>query len=178
MSFGPMRRRNGTGRAARVRLWPRRDYYQELVPADGRAHPVDEMVDASDEVHRWTKRVRRLRDRVVGRAPAPRWVAYADAAFALSTLREALAFNVGVEYGALAARAEVLPGRSRRTAGPIERRLRKQLLDLVFGAGIPAQRRVVVLSDLAGAVAAGAPERDRVAPRRSPARLPQNRRPG
>src|SRR5438270_14081810 len=95
----------GVRASAGGRLWPRRDYYWELLPDRVEAHPIDVLIDRAPAVRKLGRQVLRLQRGVAADVPdKTRWVRYADARITLQSMREEFAFNLGVEIGAVSAR--------------------------------------------------------------------------
>lgn len=89
------------------RLWPTVNYYAELRPVVDEQHPIDALLDESPVVRRAYRRVREL-EPPLSSSGGKTFRDYADARLHLQSVREDLAFNLGIEVGATAARAEVL----------------------------------------------------------------------
>ncbi len=141
------------------RLWPRRDYYWELLPDRLEAHPIDVLIDRAPAVRKLGRQVLRLQRGVAaGVSDKTRWVRYADARITLQSLREEFAFNLGVEFGAVSARTEALRPHARRSPEtPGERAFRKAARGLLAAGDVPAERRLAVLLEMAWALAMGSP---------------------
>lgn len=109
----------------------------------------------SPPIRKLTRRVVTLRSRIDALVEGNvNWIRYADARVDLEVLRQELAFNVGVEVGAILARAErARGGRGRSSQGTVEEReLRVRTSKLLLATRIPAASRVAILLDLASAL--------------------------
>jgi hypothetical protein len=141
------------------RLWPRRDYYGELFRAASEGHPIDLLLDRTPAIRRLRRQVLRLqRDVATHMIDKAKWVRYADARVALQSLREEFSFNLGVELGAVTVRSEGTRQQDRSTAQAAEERsFRLAVRDLLFEGDLAAERRLVVLIEMAWALAMGSP---------------------
>jgi hypothetical protein len=146
------------------RLWPKRDYFSELQRSLPEEHPIDVLIERAPAVRKLSRHVLRLRRQVAAQVTdKEQWIRYADARLNLAGLREELAFNMGVELGAVTARAEGLGRKARRTPETAEERaFRRAVRDALIVGAVPAERRLAVLIETAWALAGGAP-----APRRA-----------
>jgi hypothetical protein len=156
------------------RLWPQRDYYRTLLPDDReRVHPLDRLIDHDPAVRRAHERARRLEKKVrlmPGAEAAFR--EYIDARFDLLVKHATMAFNIGVEVGTVAARAEEAALVESGGASPEDlNAFRLSVRGLLLGANIPAAERLLAFLEAAYALGRGAialqPVRDVVRLRRS-----------
>jgi hypothetical protein len=142
-------------RAALGRLWPAIDYYEALRPQADEAHPVDETIDRTPPVRRTYRQVLALERRV--RVPAvarPAFVRYCDARLLLQSLRENIAFNVGIEIGTLVGRRDALKG------GPSDRAadarvVRLAARGLMLDEAVAPKRRLLTFLEMAWSLARG-----------------------
>jgi urease accessory protein UreF len=134
-------------------LRPAVDYYAALRPAADDAHPLDRMLDASREVRQSRRRVKQIESGLLETNVRVR--EYADAWLELASTRENLAFNLGIEIGAAAGRAEALRGRRAIGAGGLMTAVRR----LMREREVSGKRALPALLEMAWALA-----RDPIAP--------------
>jgi hypothetical protein len=147
----------GAVRQGRRRLWPRVNYYRALMP-DGREriHPVDAIIDTSSGVLAAHRRARRAGEAVrVRQGSEAAFRRFIDAQLAVSIERQDVAFNVGVEMGMLAARAQVArAARDRGTSGELNA-LRLGVRALLMETSLPLRDRLGVLLETAYSIGTG-----------------------
>lgn len=148
-------RRPAKQRRPSRRLWPTVDYYEAMVPADLEGeHPVDILIERSVEVQRAQKHVRALEKNVrIARGSEAAFRNYVDARVSLCLAREGAAVNVGVEVGALVARAE-LRGRAHPASASM-RDFEQQLRRLILTANLPPHLCLSALLTSAMGIARG-----------------------
>lgn len=142
----------------RFRLWPTIDYHAELRPSSDEEHPIDALLDDSTVVQRAYRRVLDL-EPALSRAAGRPFREYADARLHLQSVREELAFNVGVEVGTTAARAESMAGTVAGSPGAFRAATRRLLQDQEFRA----DERLIAAIEIAWALARGPVARDAIA---------------
>lgn len=130
----------------RSRRWPSVDYYAALQPTGAEAHPLDLLLDAAPDVRRAQRQVKGLEGDLLAVGAAAR--EYADARLHLATLRENLAFSIGVELGVAAGRADALRGGRRDGVLLALRRVANE-------ANLGAKERLLVFIEAAWALARG-----------------------
>lgn len=137
------------------RVWPRVDYYEALRSQTEETHPIDVIVDHAPSVRKTYRQVLALERKIhVPDAARFAFVRYCDARLLLQSLRENMAFNVGVEIGTIVGRQGALHAK-RGSGAADDGAFRFAARGLMLEGPTSPRRRLLTFLEMAWALASG-----------------------